>query len=108
MNIRSLTKRLSASALALCILVTMLDTGLISYAEDDIGVTVETGDGDNGVIPEEGWGDEDDPEEPVIIETIVSSAEELEAALKDDYNKIDILCDFVVDRTFYITAPCPY
>ncbi|MBE6623800.1 MAG: hypothetical protein E7621_06435 [Ruminococcaceae bacterium] len=103
MNIRSLTKRLSASALALCILVTMLDTGLISYAEDDIGVTVETGDGDNGVIPEEGWGDEDDPEEPVIIETIVSSAEELEAALKDDYNKIDILCDFVVDRTFYIT-----
>ena len=63
------------------------------------GVTVEEENGDDGVIPDEGWGEED---EPVITETSVTSAEELEAALEEGCDIITLLADITVDRTFEV------
>ncbi|MBR5271479.1 MAG: hypothetical protein IKV64_04770, partial [Clostridia bacterium] len=100
MSISSLTKKIFASVLVVCMLTTTLNIGLVSYAVEDTGIITQTEEGENGTIPDEGWGDED---EPVITETVVSSAQELETALANEYDRIDILCDFVVDRTFYVT-----
>ena len=80
--------------------VSTMNVGLVSYAAGNNGVATETKNNNNATVPDEGWGDED---EPVVIETIVSSAKELEDALAGEYNRIEILSDFVVDRTFFVT-----
>ncbi len=102
MSIANLTKRICAYFLVMCMFASTMNVGLVSYAAGNNGVATATEgqNNNNGTIPDEGWGDED---EPVIMETIVSSAKELEDALTGGYNRIEIFSDFVVDRTFFIT-----
>ena len=51
------------------------------------------------VVPDEGFGDED---EPVVTETGVTSADELEAAFTEGYDRIQLLADITLDRTFFV------
>ena len=99
--------------MVISMLVSMLGSGLFVFATDATDTTqvVEITDGEEngtatgntgeGEIPNEGFGG-DEPEEPVITETGVTSAEELEAALAEGYDKIELLSDITVDRTFVV------
>lgn len=97
MRFTGFAKRILTLVLAICILVTVPNFGLVGYADETNGVIMEPNGDENVTIPDEGWGDEE------VKETIVSSSEQLETALAGDYNKIDIVSDFTVDRTFFIT-----
>ena len=71
-----LTKRLCTVFITVCMLVSLMNTGFISYAATE--------------------------DESVITNIGVSSASELEAAIADGYGQIQLLADIIVDRTFIV------
>ncbi len=85
------------------------DETILQVNENSDETTVEgennsSGDGgSNGTITDEEFDDEDESGESDATEIRITSADELEIALSKGYDRIQLLCDFTLDRTFFVT-----
>jgi len=127
----NIAKKICAYLLIACMTVSMMNMGIVSYATENVDVVITNNDegttdsetnllqtndagevtdegaelpadnGENGEIPDEGFGDED---EPVVTQIGVTTAEEFEEALAEGYNKIHLLADITLDRTLFVKS----